>query len=81
MKKNSVVTGIEPTTSGLLLDQRRSRSDNQAPFGRGAQFSYYVGIEEGMEKIQSPMILPSTFTLWEEMVAALCQEFEILHLI
>jgi len=25
-----VVTGIEPTTSGLL-DQRRSRSDNQAP--------------------------------------------------
>jgi len=31
IKKNSVVTGIEPTTSGLL-DQRRSRSDNQAPF-------------------------------------------------
>jgi len=30
IKKNSVVTGIEPTTSGLL-DQRRSRSDNQAP--------------------------------------------------
>jgi len=27
--KNSVVTGVEPTTSGLL-DQRRSRSDNQA---------------------------------------------------
>jgi len=26
--KNSVVTGIDPTTSGLL-DQRRSRSDNQ----------------------------------------------------
>jgi len=25
-----VLTGIEPTTSGLL-DQRRSRSDNQAP--------------------------------------------------
>jgi len=25
-----MVTGIEPTTSGLL-DQRRSRSDNQAP--------------------------------------------------
>jgi len=25
-----VVTGIKPTTSGLL-DQRRSRSDNQAP--------------------------------------------------
>jgi len=30
IKKNSVVTGIEPTTSGLL-DQRRNRSDNQAP--------------------------------------------------
>jgi len=28
--KNSVVTGIEPTTSDLL-DQRHSRSDNQAP--------------------------------------------------
>jgi len=28
--KKSVVTGIEPTSSGLL-DQRRSRSDNQAP--------------------------------------------------
>jgi len=28
--KNSVVTGIEPTMSGLL-DQRRSRSNNQAP--------------------------------------------------
>jgi len=27
-----VVTGVEPTTSGLL-DQRRSRSDNQAPQG------------------------------------------------
>jgi len=26
-----MVTGIEPTTSGLL-DQRRSRSDNQAPW-------------------------------------------------
>jgi len=26
-----VVTGIEPTTSGLL-DQRRSHSDNQAPY-------------------------------------------------
>jgi len=25
-----VVTGLEPTTSGLL-DQRRSRSDNQVP--------------------------------------------------
>jgi len=31
IKKNSVVTGIEPTASALL-DQRRSRSDNQAPF-------------------------------------------------
>jgi len=30
IEKNSVVTGIKPTTSGLL-DQRRSRSDNQAP--------------------------------------------------
>jgi len=30
IKKNSVVTGIEPTTSGLF-DQRLSRSDNQAP--------------------------------------------------
>jgi len=30
IKKNSVVTGIEPTTSGLL-DQRRSRSNIQAP--------------------------------------------------
>jgi len=29
IKKNSVVTGIESTTSGLL-DQRRNRSDNQA---------------------------------------------------
>jgi len=29
-KKISVVTGIEPSTSGWL-DQRRSRSDNQAP--------------------------------------------------
>jgi len=29
IKKNSVVTRIEPTTSGLL-DQRRSRSDSQA---------------------------------------------------
>jgi len=29
----SVVTGIEPTTSGLL-DQRRSHSDNQAPLAR-----------------------------------------------
>jgi len=30
IKKNSVVTGIEPTKSGLL-DQRCSRLDNQAP--------------------------------------------------
>jgi len=30
IKKISVVTGIEPTTSGLL-DQRRSRSDNLSP--------------------------------------------------
>jgi len=30
IRKNSVVAGIEPTTSGLL-DQRRSRSDIQAP--------------------------------------------------
>jgi len=30
IKKNSVVTGIESTTSGLL-DERRSPSDNQAP--------------------------------------------------
>jgi len=30
IKKNSVVTGIEPTTS-RLLDQRCSGSDNQAP--------------------------------------------------
>jgi len=29
IKKNSVVTGIEPTAP-VLLDQRRSRSDNQA---------------------------------------------------
>jgi len=29
IKKHSVVTGFEPTTSSLL-DQRRSRSDNQA---------------------------------------------------
>jgi len=29
--KISVVTGIEPTTSGLL-DQRRSRSENQQFF-------------------------------------------------
>jgi len=29
IKKTSVVTGIEPTTSGFL-DQRHSRSDNQA---------------------------------------------------
>jgi len=28
IKKNSFVTGVEPTTSGLL-DQRRSRSDKQ----------------------------------------------------
>jgi len=28
--KNSVVTGIEPTTS-VLFDKRRSRWDNQAP--------------------------------------------------
>jgi len=32
-KIHLVVTGIEPTTSGLL-DQRRSRSDNQAPLVR-----------------------------------------------
>jgi len=32
IKKNSVVTGIEPTTTKSgLLDQRRSHSDNQAP--------------------------------------------------
>jgi len=30
LRKKSVVTGIEPTTPGLL-DQRCSRSDNQAP--------------------------------------------------
>jgi len=30
IKKNSEVTGIETMTSGLL-DQRRSRSNNQAP--------------------------------------------------
>jgi len=30
IKKNSVVTGIEPTASGLL-GQRRNRSDNKAP--------------------------------------------------
>jgi len=34
IKKNSVVTGIEPTTSGLL-DERRSRSDYQAPVSSG----------------------------------------------
>jgi len=33
-QKNSVVTGIEPTASGLL-DQRCSLSDNQAPLSKG----------------------------------------------
>jgi len=40
IKKNSVVTGIEPTTSALL-DQRRSHSENQAPFQLGTYLSFY----------------------------------------
>jgi len=35
-----VVTGIEPTTSGLL-DQRRIRPDNQAPGGSRTGTSYF----------------------------------------
>jgi len=42
--KNSVVMGIEPMTFGLL-DQRRSRSDKQAPRSWGTQSSYLGEIE------------------------------------
>jgi len=53
IKKNSVVTGIEPTTSGLL-DQRRSRSNNQAPLlrrdlvGFGLE-NFLAGLDLGLE--------------------------------
>jgi len=47
-----VVTGIEPTTSGLLA-QRRSRSDNHAPLLYGSVLSLVTYLHSELLKLLS----------------------------